>query len=376
MSKAPSKQSYSDRIVNPKTGESVTVKSAAKVLTGGVSDGVEVVELDNGNIKIDVLPTRGMGIRRVRCGGIELKWNSPNRGPVHPKFVPLYDPGGLGWLEGFDEWLVRCGLESNGSPEFDSKGNLRYPLHGRIANLPASSTNLAVNPKTGEITFTGKVYETRLFFKNLELESTISTVAGSSQWTVIDKITNLSAHDAEIVLLYHINTGFPFAVPGSTFSIPFNRMAPRTKASVENLPHWNVLDPETPGSEEVVFFFEPAADANGDCKTVLTRPDGNSALALSFKPEEFPYFAFWKSRLSDKDGYVCGIEPAVNLPNDTSFEKQHGRFVPLKAGESKTFHLTFEILQTADDVKHAVQAVGKIPSKGLIEKVPKGEWTP
>ncbi|GHT31278.1 DUF4432 domain-containing protein [Planctomycetales bacterium] len=370
---------YSDRVVNPRTGESVSVKGTLKRFSGGVSDGVELFELDNGKLKIDVLPTRGMGIRQVRCGtesgAIELKWNSPNQGPVHPKFVPLYDPSGLGWLEGFDEWLVRCGLESNGSPEYDSKGNLRYPLHGRIANLPSKPVELNVNKETGEITLTGKVYETRLFFKKLELESTISTVAGSSQWTVIDKITNLSAHDTEIVLLYHINTGFPFAVPGTTFSIPFNRMAPRTEASVKNLPQWNVLDPETPGSEEVVFFFEPAADLNGICKALLTRPDRNSALSLSFKPEEFPYFSFWKSRLSDKDGYVCGLEPAVNLPNNTSFEKQHGRFVPLKAGESKTFHLTFEILQSADEVKRAEQAVLAIP-KRVIESVPKKEWTP
>ena len=32
------------------------------------------------------------------------------------------DPGGLGWLEGFDELFVRCGLDSNGPPLFDAQG--------------------------------------------------------------------------------------------------------------------------------------------------------------------------------------------------------------------------------------------------------------
>ena len=59
------------------------------------------------------------------------------RGPVHPKFVPLAEPSGVGWLDGFDELLCRCGLVSNGAPEFDERGQLRYGLHGRIANLPA-----------------------------------------------------------------------------------------------------------------------------------------------------------------------------------------------------------------------------------------------
>ena len=105
---------------------------------GGRSEGVHVVELDNGQIVIDVLPTRGMGIWRIRRGSHTLGWRSPIRGPVHPAFVPLYEPSGLGWLDGFDELLCRCGLESNGPPVFDEAGKLLHPLHGRIANLPAS----------------------------------------------------------------------------------------------------------------------------------------------------------------------------------------------------------------------------------------------
>ena len=57
--------------------------------------------------------------------------------PAPPAFVPLWEPSGIGWLSGFDELLVRCGLESNGGPEFLPNGSLRYPLHGKIANIPA-----------------------------------------------------------------------------------------------------------------------------------------------------------------------------------------------------------------------------------------------
>ena len=31
-------------------------------------------------------------------------------GPVNPAFVNLSGLGGLGWLDGFDELLARCGL--------------------------------------------------------------------------------------------------------------------------------------------------------------------------------------------------------------------------------------------------------------------------
>src|SRR5438046_2587173 len=101
----------------------------------GIRAGVDVLALDNGKLRLDVVPTRGMGIHRVAVKGDQevptIGWKSPVRGPVHPSLVNLGEPSGLGWLDGFDEFLVRCGLESNGAPDFDSKtGRLTYPLHG------------------------------------------------------------------------------------------------------------------------------------------------------------------------------------------------------------------------------------------------------
>ena len=103
----------------------------------GVGGGMSRITLTAGEKTVDVLPARGMGIWQATHTGIRFGWASPVRGPVHPGWVPLSDPDGLGWLEGFDEMLVRCGLASNGAPEFDDRGRLVFPLHGRIANLPA-----------------------------------------------------------------------------------------------------------------------------------------------------------------------------------------------------------------------------------------------
>ena len=75
-------------------------------LQGGLQDGVDFIEIDNGACSFSLLPTRGMGIWKARLGGSEFGWNSPIKGPVHPNYVPLYEEGGLGWLDGFDELLV------------------------------------------------------------------------------------------------------------------------------------------------------------------------------------------------------------------------------------------------------------------------------
>ena len=347
-------------------------------LTGGSSDGVSLVELEVGDLSLSVLPTRGMGVWRGRCGDIELKWDAPAVGPVHPSLVNLADPSGLGWLDGFDEWIVRCGLENNGSPEFDERGNLKYPLHGRIANTPAHSVTLSVDRQKGEITLIGVVRETRLFFKKLELTTCLTMRAGTSAFTIRDSVTNLSAEPGEFQLLYHINTGMPFVSPGARAVIPFERMAPRTTLAVENLPEWNKFGPETPGSNEVVFFFEPAADKNGQVKTMLVNAGGNRGLVLGFDRKSLPLFCLWKSRLSNNDGYISGLEPAVNFPNNYSFEKKHGRVIPLKPGKSRTHELRFEFLRDAESVEHTEKEIAAIhhAATGKIVPNPIPEWTP
>ena len=102
-----------------------------RTLRGGLSDGLDVVELKNGELSMSVLPTRGMGLWRGEFRGIPIEWKSPVARPVHPMFVNLKDRNGLGWLNGFNELMCRCGLAFNGPPGTD--GGTDVTLHGKIA---------------------------------------------------------------------------------------------------------------------------------------------------------------------------------------------------------------------------------------------------
>src|SRR5262249_29633303 len=130
------------------------VKWSVRKLTlhGGKQEGVELVVIDNGKLQITVIPTRGMGVLSVTLGDVRLGWDSPVKDVVHPQFINLNARGGLGWLDGFNEWLCRCGLESNGGPGPDRFINnigdeavMELTLHGKIANLPAQEAELVVD---------------------------------------------------------------------------------------------------------------------------------------------------------------------------------------------------------------------------------------
>ncbi len=123
-------------------------------LRGGRRDGVNLIVVDNGLLRFSIVPTRGMGVWKGWFQGNRLGWDSPvTDGPVHPALVNLSAAGGLGWLDGFDELLARCGLENNGAP-FEVKtvkpdgteSHTTFGLHGRIANIPASYVAVQVCP--------------------------------------------------------------------------------------------------------------------------------------------------------------------------------------------------------------------------------------
>ena len=338
------------------TGYSVVKRT----LRGGLRDGVDVIDVDNGEFRFTIVPTRGMGIWRASLGDLRLEWKSPVKGPVHPGFVRVAEASGLGWLDGFDEMLVRCGLESNGAPEFNDNGTVRHPLHGKIANLPAHKVEVTVDGDSGEIGVTGVVNETRLFFNKLELRTTYTTRVGQPGVTVTDTVTNVSAETSELELLYHVNFGVPLLNPGSKAVLPVTKIAPRDAEAVGNLAEWDTYGPETPGSSEAVFFFELAADGEGQTQALLRNAAGSQGVSLLFNKNQLPCFTLWKSRQAAIDGYVTGLEPALNYPNRKSFEKEKGRVVTLGPAESRTIELRLEGHADAESVSAAERAVAKL----------------
>ncbi len=203
-----------------------------RTLRTGFSQGVEIVEIDNGLLKTVIVPTRGMGLWRASTKGRELGWQSPVRGPVHPTFVPIAEPSGLGWLSGFDELMCRCGLESNGAPDFDDQGRLLLSLHGRIANCPAHQLDLVVDDVAGTISLCGIVEETRFHFQKLRLRATYTTQFSTSRIDWHDEVENFGGSNAKMQMLYHTNIGLPQLDASSTLLAPIDWVAPGNSDTV------------------------------------------------------------------------------------------------------------------------------------------------
>ena len=351
---------------------------------GGLSDGVDVVTLNNGRLSLQLLPTRGMGVWKGELDGVPLKWNSPVERPVNPAFVDQMRRGGIGWLDGFNELICRCGLGWHGAPGTDTirddQGNVIseqfLPLHGRIANIPAH--RVAATLDAERISVTGIVDEGCLFGGRLRLESTLTTAVDSNSFQIVDVVTNLGGQPAEVEMLYHCNFGEPFLGEGSVCHTASTEVAPRNERAAEGMSMWNLFHGPTPGYAEQVYFTKAAVDTAGWGVAVLTDAESQRAIRVRFDTSTLPWFVLWKNTQATADGYVTGLEPGSSFPNPRNAERRGGRVLCLAPGASVTFRLDFEVALEKSRVRQIVDEVTalQVQTPRTVHQNLKPEWSP
>ncbi len=355
-----------------------------RTLRGGLRDGVEIIEVRNGALEFTILPTRGMGLWRGSYRGHALGWRSPVQGPVHPQFVNLMDRGGLGWLSGFDEWICRCGLSSNGPPGHDpplekgGQGGVEFlPLHGRIANSPAHRVEVQVNlDPPHEIMVVGEVDESTLFFPQLRLRTAITTAPGSAEVRIDDEILNLSSKPAELELLYHCQFGPPFLEGGSRVRAPIREVAPRNQRAAEGIDHFEVYPAPTRGFVEQVYFYDLLTDPGGQTLALLHNAKANLGVTLRFAKAALPRFIVWKNTAAEPDGYVTGLEPATNYPNFKAVERDRGRVIVIPPGGVYRCGFAVSVQANADEVAQVIREIDALQSTAapVIHRTPREGW--
>jgi hypothetical protein len=348
-----------------------------RTLRGGLRDGIDLIEVHNGALSFSVLPTRGMGLWRGEYRGNYLGWKAPVQGPVHPKFVEQSLRGGIGWLSGFDEWLCRCGLHSNGPPGDD--GGYKLTLHGRIANSPANLVELRVNlDPPHEISVTGHVEESELFYPHLRLTATFTTIPGSNRIVIHDVVENHGAQPAEMQLLYHCNLGPPFLESGSRVVAPIREMAPQTARAAEGIDTYDTYSGPTTGFSEQVYLYHQHGDANGRTLALLYNAAADRGLAIRFNLRELPCFTVWKNTAAVEDGYVTGLEPATNYPNFKPFERQNGRVKTLPPAGRWEATWSMEVFDTREGVTGALKEIAALQAQGraVIHRTPQAKFSP
>jgi len=331
-----------------------------KVLHGGKQEGSKIITLTSENgLTIVLSPTRGMNLLHAQGFGVRLGWDSPVKEVVNPAFINLESRNGLGWLEGFNEMMVRCGYEWTGHPT-TADGQL-YTLHGKAGNTPASRVEVEVSESAPyEIRIRGLIKESTFKKADLQTMTELRYVPGSNSFSLHDVLTNHADYPHDYQIIYHSNFGKPVLEDGARFIAPLANVSPFNDYAKGGMKTWNTYSAPTKGFDEMVFNLTPLADANQQTVAAVVNKAGDKGAAIGFNVSQLPVLTMWKNTDTEKQGYVTGIEPGTSYAYPVTIEREQKRVKQLAPGASTQFDLTYTLLHSSEQVAEVEKQIAAI----------------
>ena len=276
--------------------------------------------------------------------GIRLGWDSPVKEIVNPTFINLQSRNGTGWLEGFNEMMVRCGYEWSGHPFTDTNGEL-YSLHGKAANTPASEVIIEIDTLFPyEIKIKGLIKESTFKKTDLRVLTELSYIPGSHSFTLHDRLTNHADYSHPYQIIYHSNFGKPLLEKDAKFIAPVKEISPFNNYAQNGLDNWQTYLEPTKDFDEMVFNIIPYTKKDGSTMAALHNKSENKGVSIEFNTKQLPFLTLWKNTDTEKQGYVTGIEPGTNFAYPMTIEREQGRLKKLHAGKTVEFKLRYNAL--------------------------------
>ena len=183
----------------------------------GRAAGTRMVEVKNDDMRYLVMADKCLDVAALEYKGMTLSFTSKPglNGRNH------FDTNGEEALRSIMGGLFfTCGLQNICGPcETDG---VEYPMHGRIRTTPAEHlcSDAYWDGENYILEVKGEMRESHLFGANLVLRRTVRSVFGSGKIEIIDEVENQTAEEADLMLMYHCNFGYPFLRPGTRLVLP------------------------------------------------------------------------------------------------------------------------------------------------------------
>jgi hypothetical protein len=317
------------------------VSTKAARLSDGSEDGVRVIDARAaGGLSAMILADRGLDLGAVWAAGHQVSWQSTT-GAVHPAYFT--EPT---WLRSFHGGLLTtCGLQNVGLPSTDQ--GTAHGLHGRISNIPARNVNHRVVEEDGRLVaeITGEMRETDVFGSDLLLRRRISLPMGETAVHVEDEVVNQGFAPAAVLILYHVNLGYPVVADGARLLGPPAEIVGRDERAQGAIGDHASFPPPEDGFAEYVYEHRlrdrDAARASITLANPSFGPTGGIAATVSWDPRQLP--RLWQWRMLGPGMYLTGLEPANCGLAGRAAEREAGTLPMLAPGEARRFGITVRI---------------------------------
>lgn len=323
-------QSFGIRAMEYRAGDEGLIKTY-EVSTGG---GLEFSIGENKGMDIYRMSYKGMNVGFMSKAGLHSAYN------VNPESPAFRTTQGCGML-------YTVGLTNAGGACSDELGS--YCTHGNLKNSAASQITARGRWEDDEyfMEISGDLHESEFYGRNLYMRRKISTYAGAKSFTLEDRVENRAFIPDRVMLLYHINTGFPMLEEDVEFIAPETYAEGLTDRAKEMFALRSSAQAPIPMEEEHVYLMRLAKDAQGYSASTLWNNRLNLGIYIKFDATVLDKFVEWKCmRAGD---YAMGMLPANCYPLGRDYANREGDGRVLQPFEHFTTHVEIGILDGAEE---------------------------
>jgi len=326
----------------------------------GIERGVRVVSMKTGEVDLRIVVDRGLDIANAEYKGIPLAWISPT-GFIAPSF---FEPEGFGWLRGFfGGLLTTCGLTYLGAPTVDMGEELG--LHGRISDIPAELTRVEGYWHGDDyiMVVEGICREARVFGPNLILKRKFESKLGTRTVVIEDLVVNEGWNVQPLMVLYHLNFGFPLVDEYAYLVSTSTLYVPRDKDAEDEAEKYDRFQSPTKDFREKVYFHDMAVDSNGYAYAGIVNEKLMDGLGvyIKYRKSELNRFIEWK--MMGEGTYVVGLEPANCLVLGRDKERKWSTLQFIQPGEKRRFVIEINVLTGSDEISKFLEKVYSITGR-------------
>ena len=335
-----------------KTG---SLQQLASVRTLSFSEGrasTRAVELVNGPLRLTALADKCLDVAEFSYRGVNFSFLSKpglqgrNQYDTNGGEALRSIMGGLFFTAGLENICAPCTLDGKD-----------YPMHGRIRTTPAE--HLCADARWEDedyvLEISGEMREAELFGENLVLRRRLRSVYGEKSFTLRDEIENQAFRDEPLMLLYHINIGYPLLDEGTRLYLPTRSVTPREEFSAPHAARWDVMDAPKDNEGEYVFIHDPIPDEEGRMSACVVNERLSLGLKIGWSTKNLPFFMEWKSTASGD--YVLGLEPANSSVYGRPWHEKRGELHHLAPLSSERNELVFTVLDGREEIDAAIAAI-------------------
>lgn len=317
----------------------------------GRSGGLRAFEIKNGPMFCQVLADKCLDVGEFSYKGVGINFLSKpglqGRNPYDTAGQEAIRSimGGLFFTSGVESICAPCRIDG-----------VDYPMHGRMRTTPGEhlSSDARWTEAGYKITVSGEMREAALFGENMVLRRSLETIYGEKTLTVTDVFENEGFREEPMMLLYHINLGYPFLDESTRLYIPTRSVTPRDRDAQGHEASYDRMDAPKDNEPEYVFIHDLKTDEGLNTRVIAVNENLQLGFMIGWNTRYLPYFMEWKSTASGD--YVIGLEPANSSVYGRPWHEERQSVHRLKPLEREQNVLTFTVLDGQSEIDAAIAA--------------------